>query len=83
MAIGQGAGIAGALAAKTGATVQEIPYAQLRSRLLAQRQALELPAEGKSPLDLQGIGSALQFSDHTSEAGTSTTLKRATENRAR
>jgi hypothetical protein len=43
MVIGQGAGVAAALAAKRGVTVQELPYAILRERLLAQRQVLKLP----------------------------------------
>jgi hypothetical protein len=42
MVIGQGAGIAAALAADKMA-VQELPYPYLRKRLLAQRQVLELP----------------------------------------
>jgi hypothetical protein len=44
MAIGQSAGIAAALAAKAGVTVQALDYAQLRARLLFQHQVLELPA---------------------------------------
>lgn len=44
MAIGQGAGVAAALAARTGRDVQEVPYAELRQRLLKQGQALDLPA---------------------------------------
>ena len=43
MAIGQSAGIAAALAAKAGVTVQALDYAQLRARLLAQNVVLELP----------------------------------------
>jgi hypothetical protein len=43
MTIGQSAGIAAALAAKGGVTVQALDYAQLRSRLLAQHQVLDLP----------------------------------------
>lgn len=46
MVIGQGAGVAAALAAKRGVTVQDLPYAKLRERLLAQKQALELPVAG-------------------------------------
>lgn len=44
MVIGQGAGVAAALSAKEGMSVQELPYPKLRARLLAQGQALELPA---------------------------------------
>jgi len=43
MVIGQGAGIAAALAAKQGVAVQDLPYPILRERLLAQGQALKLP----------------------------------------
>jgi hypothetical protein len=51
MIIGQGAGIAAALAANADLTVQKLPYTTLRERLLAQGQALELPfaATSKSP----------------------------------
>jgi hypothetical protein len=43
MAIGQSAGIAAALAAKEGVTVQSLDYDRLRVRLLAQHQVLDLP----------------------------------------
>ena len=43
MVIGQGAGVAAALAAKDDVPVQRIKYAKLRERLLAQKQALDLP----------------------------------------
>ncbi len=43
MAIGQGAGIAAALASKQGAHVQEVNYPDLKKRLLAQGMVLELP----------------------------------------
>ena len=43
MAIGQGAGVAAALAAKRDVSVQELPYPVLRERLLAQRHVLKLP----------------------------------------
>jgi hypothetical protein len=43
MTIGQSAGIAAALAAKAGVTVQALDYPTLRARLLAQRQVLDLP----------------------------------------
>ncbi len=45
MVIGQGAGVAAALSAKEGVSVQELPYAKLRERLLAQGQVLDLPAQ--------------------------------------
>lgn len=44
MVVGQGAGVAAALAAKEGVAVQDLPYAKLRKRLLAQGQVLDLPA---------------------------------------
>lgn len=47
MVIGQGAGVAAALAAKEGVTVQDLPYAKLQKRLLAQGQVLELPEQQK------------------------------------
>lgn len=43
MAIGQSAGVAAALAAKGGITVQALDYPQLRARLLAQKVVLDLP----------------------------------------
>jgi len=43
MTIGQGAGVAAALAAQTGVTVQALDYPTLRKRLLAQKVVLELP----------------------------------------
>lgn len=43
MTIGQSAGIAAALAAKLDQPVQQLDYRQLKERLRAQRQALELP----------------------------------------
>ncbi len=49
MIIGQSAGIAAALAAQSDATVQELPYLQLRKRLLAQDQVLELPDVSEYP----------------------------------
>jgi hypothetical protein len=43
MAIGQGAGVAAALAAKADVTVQALDYSTLRTRLLAQNVVLDLP----------------------------------------
>jgi hypothetical protein len=42
MVIGQGAGVAAALAAKENADVQNLRYEKLRERLLAQGQVLHL-----------------------------------------
>jgi hypothetical protein len=43
--IGQGTGVAAALAAKENVAVQAVPYGRLRERLLAHGQVLELPAQ--------------------------------------
>jgi len=55
MVIGQSAGIAAALSAREGVAVQELPYARLRERLLAQGQVLELPPEPEDPRDRPGV----------------------------
>ncbi len=44
MAIGQGAGVAAAMASKQGAQVQDLTYSDLKNRLLAQGMVLKLPA---------------------------------------
>ncbi len=49
MVIGQSAGIAAALASDQDLAVQELEYANLRPRLLAQQQVLELPEVTDSP----------------------------------
>ena len=51
MIVGQSAGIAAALAAASDVAVQEVPYARLRERLLAQGQALELAGAGAAAGD--------------------------------
>ncbi|MGI9456064.1 MAG: FAD-dependent oxidoreductase [Aeoliella sp.] len=51
MILGQSAGIAAALAADKDAAVQDLPYPQLRERLLAQGQVLDLPSP-RSPQEL-------------------------------
>lgn len=43
MTIGHSAGVAAALVARSKSAAQDLPYAQLRERLLAQGQALDLP----------------------------------------
>ena len=43
MILGQSAGIAAAMTAQGGGAVQELPYAKLRERLIAQGQVLQLP----------------------------------------
>lgn len=49
MVIGQGAGVAAALAAKENVTVQELKYEKLRARLLVQKQVLDLPESSDEP----------------------------------
>ena len=45
MVIGQGAGVAAALAAQQNVSVQQLDYRKLRERLLAQGQVLDLPPQ--------------------------------------
>lgn len=45
MVIGQGSGIAAALVADHDVAVQDLKYARLRERLLAQKQVLDLPGD--------------------------------------
>ena len=45
MVIGQGAGVAAAIAADQELDVQQVPYPKLRERLLAQKQVLDLTAD--------------------------------------
>ena len=45
MTIGQSAGVAAALAAKDGVDVQQLDYARLKERMLAQKQVLEIPGK--------------------------------------
>lgn len=49
MVIGQGAGVAAALAAKDDVAVQDLEYAKLRERLLVQKQVLDLPDVSDAP----------------------------------
>ncbi|MFN3151223.1 FAD-dependent oxidoreductase [Bremerella sp.] len=49
MIIGQSAGVAAAMAAKQGMAVQALAYPELRERLLAQGQVLELPELAELP----------------------------------
>jgi arylsulfatase A-like enzyme len=51
MLIGQSAGIAAALAADRNIAVQDVPHADLRPRLLAQKQELELPEAFRAKVD--------------------------------
>lgn len=67
MTLGHSAGIAAAMAAKGNQAVQDLPYAKLRERLLAQKQVLEIPplpppaitvstgGQGIDPKTLKGI----------------------------
>lgn len=47
MVIGQGTGVAAALAVKEGVTVQDVNYPELRDRLLSQNATLVLPNAGE------------------------------------
>lgn len=47
MVLGQSSGIAAALAARADVPAQKLPYDQLKPRLLAAKQHLDLPAVGK------------------------------------
>lgn len=54
MVIGQGAGVAAALAAKEKVAVQDVPYARLRARLLAPGADARAPGPGRfrhAPID--------------------------------
>ena len=55
MVIGQGAGVAAALAAKDNVAVQELKYVKLRERLLAQKQILDLPDVSDLPSEGDAI----------------------------
>jgi hypothetical protein len=48
MILGQSAATAAVLAIDSGGSVQDVPYAKLRERLLKDGQILELPADAKS-----------------------------------
>jgi len=50
MILGQSAGIAAALSAKRHSSVQTLPYAALRERLVAQGQVLDLPVLPDAPV---------------------------------
>lgn len=54
MILGQSAGIAAAVSAKQNLTVQKLPYAVLRDRLLAQKQVLDLPVLADLPAEPKG-----------------------------
>ena len=55
MVLGQSAATAAALAIDGGMSVQEVAYAALRERLLADGQALAWAGSGKDPASLDGI----------------------------
>jgi hypothetical protein len=50
MILGQSSGIAAALSAKENVPVQQLAYAHLRERLMAQKQVLELPPVAAEPV---------------------------------
>ena len=55
MILGQSAGIAAAMTAQGDGSVQELPYAKLRERLLARGQVLELPVLPELPPEPPGV----------------------------
>jgi hypothetical protein len=55
MIIGQGAGVAAAMCAKRDVTVQELPYGDLREKLLEQKQVLDLPLLPELPGEPAGV----------------------------
>ncbi|MEO0452507.1 MAG: FAD-dependent oxidoreductase [Verrucomicrobiota bacterium] len=55
MNIGQGAGVAAAIAAENDVDVQDLAYPTLRERLLQQGQVLDLPESALPPRDLTGV----------------------------
>jgi hypothetical protein len=55
MIIGQSAGVAAAMCAKRDVAVQELPYADLREQLLAQKQVLDLPLTPELPGEPAGV----------------------------
>ncbi|HSH96104.1 MAG TPA: FAD-dependent oxidoreductase [Roseimicrobium sp.] len=61
MTLGQSAGIAAAMAVKKNVAVQKLPYADLRGRLLAQKQVLDLheikPLPEAKPAGAMGLDS--------------------------
>ena len=63
MTIGQAAGVAAALAVAGDVAVQQLDYASLRARLLAQGQVLELPPASGRPAVDEGAGILLDDAD--------------------
>jgi hypothetical protein len=59
MILGESAATAAVLAIRGGTSVQDVPYAELRARLVEQKQILEAPAEARrgllDPKTLEGI----------------------------
>ena len=49
MSLGQSAGIAAAMSARQGIAVQDLHYSELRTRLVAQKQVLDLPMLPDAP----------------------------------
>ncbi len=71
MILGQSAATAAAFAIDDNLAVQEVPYAKLRERLLADKQVLEWDVS-KSGVQLQGVvvdDSQAQFTGHWSSGG--------------
>ncbi len=68
MILGQSAGIAAALAADKAKSVQDLPYPQLRERLLAQGQVLDLPVLKTEPPTPKKNGSSWIKPSHRPQA---------------
>jgi hypothetical protein len=55
MSLGQSAGVAAAISAKQNIAVQQLQYPELRARLLAQRQVLDLPVLSDQPSEKRSV----------------------------
>jgi hypothetical protein len=62
MSLGQSAGIAAAMSAKQKIAVQELPYSDLRARLVAQKQVLDLPVLPDLPTEQRSVTSVVPSS---------------------
>src|SRR5215218_3212255 len=56
MMMGHSAGVAAAMAAKSGMAVQDVPYDQLEKKLLAQKQVLSYAAKAKPDAGVADAG---------------------------
>jgi len=63
MVVGQGAGVAAAIAADEGIAVQAVAYPKLRKRLLAQNQVLDLPVLPDKPAENASVHQSIDPSN--------------------